>query len=142
MKELRTEIEIDASPETVWQILTDLAHYREWNPAYHAAGQMQLGGKVDVILGPESKGMTLHCVVIKVDPNRELRWKYHVIAPALFSGDHSMWIEPLGERRVRFINREIFSGLLVPLQARDIDNISRRDFEAMDQALKKRAESI
>ena len=29
MKELRTEIVIDASPEKVWQVLTDLDRYPE-----------------------------------------------------------------------------------------------------------------
>jgi hypothetical protein len=46
----------------------------------------------------------------------------------------------LGPNRVRFVDKEIFSGLLIPLQARDIDTNSRRDFEAMDKALKSRVE--
>ena len=32
MKELHSEIEIDASAERVWGILTDFASYPEWNP--------------------------------------------------------------------------------------------------------------
>jgi uncharacterized protein YndB with AHSA1/START domain len=32
MKELHTEIEIDASAERVWDILTDFASYPQWNP--------------------------------------------------------------------------------------------------------------
>jgi uncharacterized protein YndB with AHSA1/START domain len=32
MRELHTEIEIDASPERVWYVLTDFAAYLEWNP--------------------------------------------------------------------------------------------------------------
>jgi uncharacterized protein YndB with AHSA1/START domain len=30
--ELRTFIDIDASPERVWQVLADLPAYPEWNP--------------------------------------------------------------------------------------------------------------
>jgi len=84
--------------------------------------------------------MTLHCTVIKVEPNRELCWKYHVLLPGLFRGEHSFTIEPMGPNRVRFIDQEIFNGLLVPLQAKDIDTNSRRGFEEMDKALKARAE--
>ncbi len=29
---LHTEIDIEAPPETVWRILTDLERYGEWNP--------------------------------------------------------------------------------------------------------------
>ena len=141
MKELRTEIEIQASPEKVWQILTDLDNWPDWNPfIHHAIGKAQLGEKVNITFKSGSKDMVLHCTVTKVEPNRELRWKYHVMMPFLFQGEHSMIIELLGENRVRFVDREIFNGLLIPLQAKDIDINSKRGFEAMDQALKARVE--
>ena len=140
-KELRTEIEIQASPEKVWQILTNLNQYPQWNPfIHHAIGTAKVGEKVDITFRSGSKEMTLHCTVVKAEPNRELRWKYHVILPALFSGEHSFVIEPIENNRVRFIDREIFNGLLVSSQAKDIDTNSKHGFEAMDNALKARAE--
>lgn len=143
MKELRTEIEIQASPEKVWQILVDLDKWPEWNPfIHHAIGKAKVGEKVDITFRSGSKEMTLHCTVVKVEPNRELCWKYHVILPGLFSGEHSFIIEPMGANKVRFVDREVFNGLLVPLQAKDIDANSRRGFEAMDKALKARAEQV
>ena len=143
MKELRTEIEIQASPERVWQILVDLAKYPEWNPLIlRAIGRANLGEAVDITVGSASKEMILHCTVVKAEPNRELCWKYHVILPGLFRGEHSFIIEPTGANQVRFVDREVFNGLLVPLQAKDIDTNSRRGFEEMDRALKARAEQI
>ncbi len=142
MKELRTEVEVQASSEKVWQILTNLEEYSQWNPFIHQAiGTAKMGEKVDITFRSGSKEMTLHCTVIKVEPNRELRWKYHVILPALFSGEHSFVIEPIDNNRVRFIDREIFNGLLVSSQAKDIDTNSKHGFEAMDKALKARAET-
>jgi hypothetical protein len=141
MKELRTEIEMQASTEKVWQILTNLDGYPQWNPfIHHAGGTAKVGEKVDITFRSGSKEMTLHCTVIKVEPNRELCWKYHVILPALFRGEHSFVIEPIENNRVRFIDREIFNGLLVSSQAKDIDTHSKQGFEAMDKALKARAE--
>ena len=32
MKELRSQIEIEAPADRVWQVLTDFATYPEWNP--------------------------------------------------------------------------------------------------------------
>ena len=31
-KQLHTSIDIDATPERVWEILTDFAAYPQWNP--------------------------------------------------------------------------------------------------------------
>lgn len=141
MKELKTEIEIQASPDKVWQILTDLDKYPEWNPfIHHAIGKAKAGEKVDITFQSGEKQMTLHCKVLEVKPNKELCWKYHVLLPGLFNGEHHFTIEQTGVNLVRFVDREVFNGLLVPLQAKDIDTNSRRGFEAMDQALKARAE--
>lgn len=39
MKELFTEIEIKATPESVWQLLTDFEKYPEWNPFIRRASE-------------------------------------------------------------------------------------------------------
>lgn len=141
MKELCTEIEIQASPEKVWHVLTDLDQYPGWNPfIHHATGVARVGEKVNITFRSGSKEMTLHCTITRAEPNRELHWKYHILLPALFSGEHCFTIQPLEGDRVRFIDREVFHGLLVPTQARDIDTNSKRGFEAMDKALKAKAE--
>ncbi|MGE5465107.1 MAG: SRPBCC family protein, partial [Syntrophothermus sp.] len=138
MKELRTEIEINAGTGKVWDILTGLNKYPEWNPfIYHVQGTARVGEKVDIQVRSGEKEMTLHCTVTAVEPGRKLSWKYHVGLPILFQGEHSFILEPLGEERVRFIDREVFNGLFVASQARNIDTSSRRGFEAMDLALKR-----
>ena len=141
MKELRTEIEIQATPDKVWQVLTSLDKYPEWNPfIYHAIGEAEVGKTVDIDFQPDAKGLKLHCIVVTAEPNRELCWKYHFILPILLRGEHSFTIEPMENNRVRFIDHEIFNGLLVPMQAKDIDTNTKHGFEEMDKALKARAE--
>ena len=141
MKELRTEFEIQATQDEVWQVLTSLDNYPEWNPFIHyAVGKATVGEKVDITVKSGTKEMTLHCTVVKVEPNKELCWKYHVALPILFSGEHSFIIEQVEGNKVRFVDREIFNGLLVSSQAKDIDTNSKQGFEAMDKALKARAE--
>lgn len=141
MKELCTEIEIKASPEKVWKILTNLDRWTEWNPfIHHAIGKAQAGETVDITFQSATKEMTLHCTVVKSELNRILCWKYYIFLPGLFKGEHSFTIEPMGSNQVRFVDREVFDGLLVPFQAKDIDTNSRCGFEEMDKALKGRAE--
>ena len=144
MKELRTEIEIQASAERVWQLLTDFPTFPQWNPFIRkAGGNIRAGERLEVRLQPSgASAMTFRPTVLKVEPNREFRWLGHLLFPGLFDGEHIFTIEPLGESRVRFTQREIFNGLLVPLFARGLDTDTRRGFEEMNQALKTRAEQI
>jgi hypothetical protein len=60
--------------------------------------------------------------------------------PNLLDGDHSFLIRPLGPERVRVIQQEDFRGLLVPLVAPSLIPQMTRGFQAMNDALKLRAE--
>ena len=141
MKELCTEIEISASAEKVWQILTDFLRYPEWNPFItSASGEAVVNEKVDVSIHSASKEMKLHCTIARLVPNKILVWNYHVVHPTLFRGEHRFSIESIDAGKVRFIDCEIFNGILVFLQAKDIDTNTKQGFMAMDQALKIRAE--
>lgn len=141
MKELRTEIKISASAEKVWQFLTDFSRYPEWNPFLTSiSGKAVVNENVEVSVHSASRQMKLHCSVARVVPNKLLIWKYHVFHPNLFQGEHRFSIESIDAGKVRFIDCEIFNGILVFLQAKDIDTNSKRGFMAMDQVLKARAE--
>ena len=60
--------------------------------------------------------------------------------PGLFDGEHCFVIEPHGADRVRFVQHEAFTGLLVPLVPKTMESNIRQGFEAMNLALKARAE--
>ena len=142
MKELHSEIEIQASAERVWQLLTDFVNFPQWNPFIRrATGNVTMGQRLEVNIQPSgANGMTFRPTVLKAEPNRELRWIGQLLIPGLFDGEHIFTIEPLGINRVRFVQREIFTGLLVPLFAKGLDTDTQRGFEEMNQALKVQAE--
>ncbi|KAF9949959.1 hypothetical protein BGZ72_008276 [Mortierella alpina] len=49
MKENKASIAIQAAPQEVWQVLTDLDHYHEWNPMMvHAKGTIAVGESLDL----------------------------------------------------------------------------------------------
>ena len=142
MKELHTEIEINASAERVWKVLTDFSAYPEWNPFVREIdGQLETGARLKVLLQPPGgKGMTVKPKVLKVEPNREFRWLGHLLIPGVFDGEHFFIIETLDLNRVRFIHGEIFRGILVPLFGKMLDGSTRQGFEAFNQALRTRVE--
>ena len=141
--ELKSEIEINASPETVWNLLTDTSKYPEWNPFIRRlSGELKVGQKLVVFIQPSgASGMEFKPVVLNFEPNRELRWLGRLLFPGLFDGEHIFQIEPLSEKRVRFHQREVFSGILVPLLKKSLNTDTRRGFNEMNQKLKELAES-
>ncbi len=85
MKELRTEIEFDGTPEETWAVLADLQAYGEWNPFIEKIdGELRVGGKLAVRLQPvDERGITMHPAVLAVEPGRELRWIGHLMIPGV-----------------------------------------------------------
>ena len=108
---------------------------------YAPLWEAKAGARLEVHIQPSgASGMTFKPTVLKAEPNRELRWLGRLLMPGLFDGEHIFTIETLGANRVRFTQREVFTGILVPLLARRIDTDTRRGFEEMNHALKARAE--
>lgn len=143
MKELSTQIEIEASAQKVWSILTDFSSFSEWNPFItEAEGQIEEGGRLRVRISPPGgTAMTFKPTVIRVVPEQEVRWKGRLLVPGLFDGEHIFEISPIDDRRVRLTQREMFSGLFVPLLWSSLRTNTSAGFEAMNRALKARAES-
>ena len=142
MTELCTETEIQASAERVWQVLTDFALYREWNPVIHTlSGEARAGGHLRFRVHPRSNlGVTMRTTVVKAEANRELRWRGRLLFSGLFCADHSFTLEPVAKSRVRLIQRETYRGLLAPIIVPIIKATNLRLFADMNKALKARAE--
>ncbi len=142
MRELKTHIEINTPAQRVWQILADFESYSRWNPFIRSiSGEPKEGSRLKVFMQPPgSRGMTFKPVVLKAEPNKELRWLGRLFVPGLFSGEHSLVIEPTVGNRVIFTQSEKFKGLLVPLLWKSLDKNTREGFNQMNAALKKLAE--
>jgi hypothetical protein len=142
MRQLRTDIEIDATPGRVWAILTDFASYPAWNPFIQSIrGEPVVGSKLEVrIAPPDGNAMTFKPTLLNVEPNRELRWLGRVLLPRIFDGEHVLQLVPLADGRVRFLQAERFRGVLVPFFGKTLEK-TERGFTAMNEALKRRAET-
>ena len=73
---ISTEITINASPDTVWGVLTDFARFGEWNPFMdRAEGRAEVGEKLTIHMQPKGgRGMTFKPRVLVAEPGHELRW--------------------------------------------------------------------
>ncbi|GII02832.1 SRPBCC domain-containing protein [Planobispora takensis] len=136
---IRTEAEIDASPEKVWRVLTDFAAYPEWNPfIVSARGEARVGARLTNELSNDGKVMTFSPTVLAAAPGRELRWIGRFVMPGIVDGEHYFLIEDLGGGRSRLVQGETFTGALVPFAGKLLDVAG--NFAAMNTALKARAE--
>ncbi|MEX0786718.1 MAG: SRPBCC domain-containing protein [Dehalococcoidia bacterium] len=142
-REFDSEIEIAAPPARVWQVLTDFASFPEWNPfVVKASGIPKEGEPIAVSIKPAGRpAMSFRPTVLKAEPERELRWRGVMGTAALVAGEHFFRIEPSGDGASRFIHGESFSGALAPLVMAFLGNGFDRSFDAMNQALKERAEA-
>ena len=143
MREIRTKVEIGASVERVWEVLTDLTASDQWNPfAQKASGEVRVGEKLSIFLKPPgAMGMTIKPRVLKAEPSREFRWLGHMVVSGIFDGEHIFEIERLDDGRSRLVQREEFRGLLVWPVLAMIGGSTERGFVAMNAALKERAEA-
>jgi hypothetical protein len=142
MREIRDEIEIDAPPDRVWAVLTDFDSYVEWNPfVKRISGGVETGAKLEVRIAPPGKReMGFKPSVIAAEPRRELAWLGRLLAPGIFDGEHHFELEELGGGRTRFVQREVFRGILTPVLGRTLRN-TLEGFRQMNQALKRRVET-
>jgi hypothetical protein len=142
MKTIRAVTDITASPEAVWNTLTELSAYPEWNPFItEISGNLQAGEQLAVrIEPPGARPMRFSPTVLVSEPNMELRWLGRFLLPHIVDGEHSFVLEPLADGRTRLTQQEHFRGLLVPLIGSTIRK-TQTGFDAMNQALKRRLEA-
>ena len=141
-KRLVTDVEIDATPADVWEVLVDLDAYETWNPfIVEGAGIVGEGEKLQMRMSrPGGKAMTFKPTVTVVDLTARFEWLGHVAFPGLFDGRHCF--ELIGkDTKTTVVHSEEFSGILAPMILKVLDEKTRSGFEAMNAALKKRVEA-
>lgn len=143
MRQIQTVVDIAADRATVWKVLTDFAAYPEWNPfVRRVEGEPESGAWLKVTLQlPGMSAISFRSQVQPAEAPDKFGWRGHLLIPGLFSGHHQFHLQVHGEA-TRLHHFEQFSGVLVSLMWWKIEAPSRIGFEAMNAALKARAESM
>jgi len=141
-KMISSTIDIEASPEEIWKHLTDFSAYSQWNPFIaDIEGEAVVGARIQVTLHLDNgKTMVFKPTIMEVVPESTLMWLGRTALPGLLDGRHSFSIEWQGGNISRFIQAEIFSGILVPLLPGPLLEQSVKGFEMFNAVLKERAE--
>ena len=140
--QLHTDIEIDAPPHAVWAVLTDLDGYSDWNPlVVSSQGTVAVGEQLTNRLQPPGgRAITFRPKVTVVESERVFEWLGRPGLPGIFDGRHRFEIEATSTG-TRFTQTETFKGVLVRFMKKSLDTQTVKGFEAMNEALKARAEA-
>jgi hypothetical protein len=141
MRTIETAIDIEAPTDAVWAVVTEFAAYPSWNPfMVHIEGDLEPGARLAVTMQNPGGRPTKFRPVVLASERLALRWVGHVLVNGIFDGTHELRVEATATGS-RFVQREEFSGVLVPLFWRTLTTKTRSGFEAMNEALNDRVMS-
>lgn len=139
MKSYGATITIAASPEKIWNILTDAPNFPKWEPnVIRIEGKITAGEKITVYT-KLSPNRAFPVTVTEFVPAKRMVWSSEMPL-GLFKGERIFTLTPTGDGKVEVATREEFSGLLLPLIGRTIPDLSE-SFRNFAQGLKRAAEA-
>ncbi|MHA2252921.1 MAG: SRPBCC family protein [Candidatus Kariarchaeaceae archaeon] len=135
---LQTEINIETTPEELWEKLMDFDSYPNWNPFIKSIqGDKELDGRLEAKLEQvNGQGMNIKPRITNYEPNKLFSWLGKLLFNGLFDAEHYFEIQKLSDQEVKFIHKEKFNGVLVRFFRKMIDGATRDSFIAMNEALK------
>jgi hypothetical protein len=129
------EIDVAASPQAVWDVLTRFDNWPNWNPDVKSMsfeGPLAPGSTFRWKAGPGTILSTLD----RVEPPRYISWHGKTLTIDAY---HEWWIEPRdGGTHVR--TEETFSGLLAKILRGTLQKMLDKSFEVGVERLKRESE--
>ena len=133
---LQASIQIKATPQQVWAVLTDTAAYPDWNPFIESSrGELRVGATLTNVMHDATGNTTFTPTVLVVEPGHELRWLGKVGPGGIFDGEHTFTITQVRPGVVLFTQREDFTGVAIPFYEHRLHTDTLPMFKAMNAAL-------
>ncbi len=141
-REVQAEIEIDAPPQEVWEVLAEIGRWSEWNSVMKGLtlrGPLQEGtrGKVMLNVGGPLGVRPIPVRLVTVREGRELAWVGGL--PGVMVGRHGLRLEPRGQG-TRFVHEETFTGALTPPLMRALGPRLLSGYRKFNEKLRERCE--
>ncbi len=142
--EIRTEIEIDAPPEKVWAVLSDINSWHEWSPIVNdSSGDASLGSTLSITMIGEKEyqdGPEYHPIITHLDAPKVFHWQAVMMSGIVMTNDKVIELEGTSVG-TRLIHKELFKGMIVPIFRNKFDENVPHMLNAMNEALKTRVEN-
>jgi hypothetical protein len=137
MKSFATRTTIQATPESIWRLLTDAPNYSRWNTTVDRVdGRIALGETVTVH-AKVAAGRAFPVKVVAFDMPTHMVWSSGMPL-GLFKGERTYQLRVVAAG-VEFAMREDYTGLLAPMITGSIPDLQPA-FDEFAACLKARAE--
>ena len=132
---VRVAIDIKATPEKIWALLTNAADVPRWNSTVtQIEGRIAPGERLKIKVPISRRTFTVR--VDTFEPHTRLVWSD---GSAVFKGVRTITLAPKSDGSTTFAMEEVFTGFMLPLISRSLPDF-KPVFEQYAADLKKEAE--
>lgn len=139
-------VEIDAPASVVWQVLTDLPRYREWNPfTVRVESSLQINDPVDLYIpvpGQDGQEMCVREWLVAYEPDQLLSWEQRATAENKDCARRDQYVESLGPEKSRYFTTDIFLGLNQDRIMETFGPWVQVSFDSVADGVKRQAETL
>ena len=135
-------IRIDASVGFVWDVLTDVENYGEWNPfTPKARTDFNIGSPAHLLVRMGPAKMRITETVCAFEHPRLIAWRRAFGSRWLLVAVREQHLEPVSERSCHYHNTDRLTGVLAPLVFLCFGGFMRRGFTDVGEGLRSYAEA-
>jgi uncharacterized protein YndB with AHSA1/START domain len=135
-------LDINAPAAVVWEVITDLPRYPEWNPfVLRCASTLQPGDPIDMRVQlkderDQREWITAH------EPGRYLAYRMKPVPLGALSSERSHEVQAVDAGRARYRSHFQLRGWLAWLPRTLLGEVLHSGFSGMSQGIKRRAEAL
>lgn len=139
------KVEIDAPARLVWEVLTDLDNYNQWNsfcPGIRCG--LQIGDQVQmqVRIPGTTDTIEVNEYLVACDREQLLSWEQRAAPENMDAARRDQYIEAINADRCSYFTTDIFLGINADTIMREHGAWVKKGFDQIALDLKKRAEEL
>ncbi|MGH8505278.1 MAG: SRPBCC family protein [Stenotrophobium sp.] len=136
-------VEIDAPAARVWEVITDLKRYPEWNPFMRECSTtFKPGDPIDMKVQLMAKPQPQREWVLEYVEGKRFAYNMKPVPAGALSSFRSHEVEALSDHRTRYRSYFHLKGWLMPLVRALLGARLQKGFAGMTQGIQQRAEKI
>ena len=135
--------EIDASPEVVWDVITDLKRYHEWNPfVVDCKSSLQPGDPIDMQVQLMGRPQRQVEFILENVEGKYLAYRMKPLPLGALSSRRSHTVEALPGGRCRYESHFELNGWMMPLVRGLLKSRLEKGFTGMSQGIVERSAQL